>query len=246
MQNPHRQRVDRLRQWWLLSPTTAWTKQDPSRVEVSQVRSYGQFCSLARSLDIVGERWTLLIVRDLMLGPQRFTDLLTGLPTIGPNLLSRRLRTLEDRGLIARRRLPAPSASQVYELTRYGRGLEPVLLALAHWGMEPIAPPTQEDQLLPHWYAIGMWAAFRPDQAPDHDESYQFEVDDTIFHLEVRDGRTRAARGPAHTPAFTLRASLNDFLALVTRSRQPDTNELDGPPDAYTRFIDAHALPAPR
>lgn len=71
-------------------------------------------------------------------------------------------------------------------------------------------------------------------------------VDDTVLHLEVREGRTRAARGPAHAPAFTLRASLIDFLALVTRSRQPDTDELDGSLDAYTRFIDAHALPAPR
>lgn len=210
------------------------------------MRSYGQFCSLARSLDIVGERWTLLIVRDLMLGPLRFTDLLAGLPGAGPNLLSRRLRRLEEVGLIDRRRLAPPAASHVYELTRHGRGLEPAVLALARWGLDPIAPPANDDQLMPQWYAIAMWAAFRPDRAPDHDEAYQFEVADTIFHLEVHDGRTRAHRGPAHAPVLTLRAGLIDFLALVTRSRQPHKDELDGPSDAYTRWIDAHALPLPR
>lgn len=93
-------------------------------------RSYDQYCLLARALDVVGERWTLLVVRELLIGPKRYTDLLDGLPGIATNLLSARLKQMEARGLIQRRRLPAPAASTVYELTELGRGLEPTMAAL--------------------------------------------------------------------------------------------------------------------
>src|SRR3712207_6674695 len=97
-------------------------------------RSYDQFCALAKALDVLGERWTLLVVRELLLGPKRYSDLLEGLPGIGTNLLATRLKTLEANGLVARRRLPAPAASTVYELTDRGRGLEPALYELMRWG----------------------------------------------------------------------------------------------------------------
>jgi DNA-binding HxlR family transcriptional regulator len=97
-------------------------------------RSYRQYCAVARGLDVVGERWTLLIVRDLLIGPKRYKDLLTGLPGIGTNLLATRLRDLEEQGLVGRRVLPPPAGSTVYELTQVGQALEPVVTALGRWG----------------------------------------------------------------------------------------------------------------
>src|SRR6188472_3223888 len=96
-------------------------------------RTYGDRCGVARALDMVGERWALLVVRELMLGPKRFTDLRAGLPHASPNVLSQRLRELEDAGVLRRRRLPPPAASQVYELTEWGLELEPVPQSLGRW-----------------------------------------------------------------------------------------------------------------
>ncbi len=98
------------------------------------VRSYGDRCGIARALDVVGERWALLVVRELVLGPKRFSDLRAGLPGVGPDVLAQRLRELETAGLLRRTRLPPPAAARVYELTSRGRELEPVLLALGRWG----------------------------------------------------------------------------------------------------------------
>ena len=100
-------------------------------------RSYGDACGIARALDIVGERWALLVVRELLLGPQRFTDLRRALPGASTNLIADRLRELEGRGVLRRRQLPAPAASRVYELTEWGQELEPVLLALGGWPGDP-------------------------------------------------------------------------------------------------------------
>src|SRR3954452_10567314 len=97
-------------------------------------RTYGDRCGIARALDAVGERWALLVVRELLLGPKRFTDLRAGLPTLGPDVLAQRLRDLEAAGIVARRTLPPPAGSRVYELTERGQELEPVLLALGRWG----------------------------------------------------------------------------------------------------------------
>ena len=211
------------------------------------MRSYGQFCALARSLDLLGERWTLLVVRELLLGPQRFSDLLAALPGIGPNLLTRRLRMLEREGVVRRALLAPPAAARVYELTERGRALEHPLLALTSWGVDPIAPPDPRDRMQPQWYVIALWAAYRPQAvAGAGDEGYQFEIDGVPFHLERRDGQARARRGPVSRPAFTLRASLADFLAIVTGAREPTRLELEGNRAAFGRFLTAHALPAPR
>ena len=114
-------------------------------------RSYEQYCSLARTLDLVGERWTLLVVRELMLGPKRFADLLDGLPGIGRNLLTDRLRHMEAEHLVARRQLPAPAPARVYELTPDGRALGPALAALGRWGIERLDPPPATAVFRPGW-----------------------------------------------------------------------------------------------
>ncbi|MEV4622379.1 helix-turn-helix domain-containing protein [Asanoa sp. NPDC049573] len=105
-------------------------------------RGYRQACGVARGLDIVGERWSLLVVRELLLGPKRFTDLQQALPTASPNALSDRLRELADAGVLRRRQLPPPGNVWVYELTAWGRGLEPIVVALGTWALA--APPTAE------------------------------------------------------------------------------------------------------
>src|SRR5919199_1777683 len=114
-------------------------------------RSYGQFCGIARALDLVGERWALLVVRELVLGPKRFSDLRAGLPGIGTNVLTTRLRELEAGGVIARRELPPPAGSTVYQLTEYGRELQPVLLALGRWGARSMGEREPGQALRSEW-----------------------------------------------------------------------------------------------
>src|SRR5206468_280135 len=114
-------------------------------------RSYGDPCGIARALDLVGERWALLVIRELVFGPKRFTDLRDGLPGIATNVLSQRLRELVRNGVVARRRLPPPAASNVYELTEYGQELVPIMLALGRWGARTLGARLPEQTMLPEW-----------------------------------------------------------------------------------------------
>jgi DNA-binding HxlR family transcriptional regulator len=107
---------------------------------------------------VIGERWTLLVVRELLLGPKRYKDLLDGLPGIGTNLLAQRLRELEENGLVRRRRLPAPAGVAVYELTEAGRALEDSVLALGRWGAAFLGVPRTTDRYRPGWYVLSMLA----------------------------------------------------------------------------------------
>src|ERR671915_2625434 len=139
-------------------------------------RSYQQYCAVAKALDVVGERWTLLILRDLVhLGPRRYTDLLHALPGIGTNLLAARLRALEEAGVVRRRRLPPPAASTVYELTEYGAGLDEAVYALARWGARSLGPPKEGDQLYPEWGVNALPALFNADAARGLTETYVFK-----------------------------------------------------------------------
>ncbi|MEV0445049.1 helix-turn-helix domain-containing protein, partial [Streptomyces spectabilis] len=117
-------------------------------------RSYDQFCAAARALDAVGDRWTLLIVRELLLGPRRYTDLHADLPGVSTDVLASRLKDLEQSGLATRRRLPPPASAYVYELTGRGRELTPVLRALAAWGAPELAERRPTDAVRAHWFAL--------------------------------------------------------------------------------------------
>ena len=195
----------------------------------SSKRSYRQHCSLALALDYVGERWTLLIVRQLLLGPQRFTDLQSGLPGIGTNLLAARLKDLEAAGIVRRGTLPPPAASAVYELSELGRGLEPAVVALAGWGLRLLAEGREERTYQPVWAAVAMKATFRPSEARGVRESYEYRIDDDIFHARVDDGRVETGQGPAPgEAAFVLIASTDAFLALATGEILPDDGLVDG------------------
>jgi DNA-binding HxlR family transcriptional regulator/putative sterol carrier protein len=165
---------------------------------------YQQYCGLARALDIAGDRWTLLIVRELILGPRRFTDLIDGLPGISRNLLTERLRSLERDDLIARRELPPPAARQVYELTADGRDLADAMVPLIGWGARRLGRRKPTDSFRARWAALAMVTFGNREAAKGVSETYQYLVDGSAFHLVVDDGSIELRDGRAEDPAVTL------------------------------------------
>jgi DNA-binding HxlR family transcriptional regulator len=161
-------------------------------------RSYRQQCGIARALDIVGERWALLVVRELVLGPKRFTDLRTGLPGIATNILSQRLQELERDGIVARRTLPPPAASSVYELTEYGRDLVPILLDFGRWGARTMGPRPPEYAQRSEWLGVALQAFFRPEAARGVSGTIAFTFEDGAFTLKLDRGRLEVAPGAAN------------------------------------------------
>jgi DNA-binding HxlR family transcriptional regulator len=143
-------------------------------------KRYDQYCPVAHALDLIGERWVMLIVKELMHGPQRYTDLAEHLPGIGTNILADRLRDLEACGVIAKRTLPPPAASRVYELTDYGRELRPVMRELALWGARSLGPPTADVELREGWLANALGTMFGP-FAPSG--RFEFRVGDEVASL---------------------------------------------------------------
>ena len=151
-------------------------------------RTYDQFCGIARALDLVGERWALLVVRDLILGPKRFTDLRRGLAGIGTNILAARLKELERGGVVRRRTLPPPAASTVYELTDYGRALEGPLLALGRWGALSIGERQDGQSLRSEWLAVALKAFFRPEAAREVRATIGLRFKDGAFCARIDAG----------------------------------------------------------
>jgi DNA-binding HxlR family transcriptional regulator len=176
-------------------------------------RSYSDACPIARALDVVGERWALLVVRELLFGPQRFSDLRRALPGASSNMLTDRLRELEGNGVVTRRRLPPPAASTVYDLTPEGRQLEPVLLALGNWGSHFPAPEPA------HLSATSVLLFLRDSRHPDPRAVYRIELDDQIWTVRTSDGELKVEPGPPPTPDAGLHtdpATLNALLADPT------------------------------
>jgi DNA-binding HxlR family transcriptional regulator/putative sterol carrier protein len=165
---------------------------------------YQQYCALARALDVVGDRWTLLIVRELVPGPRRFIDLVEGLPGISRNLLTQRLRDLERDGIIARQELPPPAARQVYELTDDGRGLADVMSALIGWGARRLGERTPGDSVRARWSAVAMSVLTNREAAKGVSETYQYVVGDSAFYFTLDDGSIQLHDGRAEDPAVTV------------------------------------------
>ena len=136
-------------------------------------RNYGQYCGLAHALDLIGERWSLLVIRELMTGPKRYKDLLKQLPGIGTNLLAKRLKFLEEQGILMRRTLPPPASTEAYDLTDFGRELEPVLIGLARWGYQTIPRPGKDTVHFPDWSVLAMKAVFRAERAAGVQDEYE-------------------------------------------------------------------------
>jgi DNA-binding HxlR family transcriptional regulator/putative sterol carrier protein len=164
---------------------------------------YQQYCALARTLDVAGDRWTLLIVRELTPGPRRFTDLLDGLPGVSRNLLTERLRALERAGIIARHELPPPAARRVYELTDDGRDLAVAMAPLIAWGARRLGERKPGESFRARWPAVAMAGLADREAARGVSESYQYVVGDSAFHFTVDDGSIQLHDGRAQDPAVT-------------------------------------------
>jgi DNA-binding HxlR family transcriptional regulator len=149
---------------------------------------YEQFCPVARAAEVLGERWTLLIVRELLIGPQRFSDLRARLPGVSSSVLSSRLRGLEDRGVVTRRVLPPPAASTVVELTELGRALQPVVIAMAAWGIRLMEPRRPGDHYEPSWLRIGLMVLLGPGPTPDRRFSLRIPDRDRELVIHVAGG----------------------------------------------------------
>jgi DNA-binding HxlR family transcriptional regulator len=191
------------------------------------MRTYGDGCSSAHALDIVGERWALLIVRDLLFGPKRFTDLHAGLAHGSPNVLTQRLRELEDAGVVRRRRLPPPASANVYELTAWGAELEPILLGLQRWGA---GSPS-----LPHDRPVGCDAAmlalknsFDPAAARGLGVVVEVRFATDTFRLAVDDGTIDIARGPADDPDLVIETDPPTLEELAFAGRDLGAAEATG------------------
>jgi DNA-binding HxlR family transcriptional regulator len=205
-------------------------------------RTYGQYCPVARTLDLLGERWTFLVVRDLLLGPQRYGDLLAGLPGLSTDLLADRLHGLEAAGVIRRRRLQPPAGSTVYELTDVGEDLREVLGSLTRWGSRLMGPLADGDDRVDHrWALLSMAAGYRG--PVDRHERYQLVIDGEPFVLEVAEGRAAARRGDGPDPAVVVRTDAGTFLALASGAVTPAAArrrrivDLDGDAAAFDRLF---------
>lgn len=175
-----------------------------------------QYCGAARALDIVGDRWTLLIVRELLFGPQRFTDLINGLPGISRNLLTERLRGLEADGIVVREDLPAPAARRVYALTDEGQDLVRAMIPLVAWGARRLGTRAPSESFRSHWAALAMVTFADRDAAAGVHESYQYVVGDLAFHFVVHDGEVTLCPGRATEAAVTITTDDDTWAAIAS------------------------------
>ncbi|MBA2535095.1 MAG: transcriptional regulator [Rubrobacter sp.] len=192
---------------------------------MGEKRSYGQHCTVARALDVVGERWTLLVVRELSTGPKRYKDLLEGLPGIGTNLLANRLKGLVGEGIVRRGTLPPPAGSSVYELTSLGRSLEPVIVALSRWGAGLMDTPREEDDLRAGWATVAVRSALAQGTSDGHPGTYELRIGGEAFHLRVGGGQVEcveAWQGAAPAPDLIVVGDAETFVAVASGRLSPD------------------------
>jgi DNA-binding HxlR family transcriptional regulator/putative sterol carrier protein len=187
---------------------------------MTRTRTVQDGCGIAHSQELLGQRWALLVVRELLLGPKRFTDLRSGIPDISPNVLGQRLRELGEAGIIRHRRLAPPAAAQVYELTDWGRELEPAVLALGRWASRsasfPLGAPMGADSLV-----LALKSTFDPAEADGLDAIYELWLGDLPFRIAVKGGELRASRGEVERPDATLRGDADTFAGVVFGGQRP-------------------------
>jgi DNA-binding HxlR family transcriptional regulator/putative sterol carrier protein len=217
---------------------------------VATRRTYGDGCAIAHGLDLIGERWALLVVRELLLGPKRFTDLKKGLPNASPNVISERLRELERAGVVERDKLPPPAGSRVYQLTDWGRALEDIVVALGRWGARspslPRDAPIGADSMV-----LALRTRFDPDAANGLRASYELRLGEDRYRIEVSDEQIEVARGGADRPDATidtepgtLAAVLWDGRPLVDAQRAGEMR-IEGDQAAVERLLRLFPMPEP-
>ena len=190
-------------------------------------RSYGDPCGIARALDVVGERWALLVVRELVLGPKRFTDLRAHLPGIATDVLSQRLRQLERAGVLRPIALPAPASGRAYELTPRGRDLEPVLHALGRWGSQEGFEGVTHDMSVDA-FAVALSTVFDAGRADRLDVTLALVVDGDPLVAEVHDDTLTIRRGRAEQPAARIESSVEALREVLWRGRSLTDAEAEG------------------
>ncbi len=204
-------------------------------------RQYQQFCPLAKALDLLGERWTLLIVRELLTGPKRYTDLRQGLSGMATDLLAARLRELQQAGVIGRREVPPPTPATVYELTERGYALQPTIRELSRWG-RPLLREPADDQLPYSALLLGLETAFHQEAAADLDETYDIEVEDQRVSIRVHHGTL--AITPSHTsehPTLRIITDRQGFMDLA-RGHPGDRLRIEGDAGALKRLQQIFSL----
>src|SRR6266700_6747635 len=215
---------------------------------VASMKHYEQACAIARALDVVGERWSLLLGRELTLGPRRYRDLAAGLPGVPSNVLAARLKDLQAAGVVTRRTLPAPTDVTVYELTGAGRALQPALNELLDWGLRYAPQPSPDDAAQPAWALLA--AAGRPTALPAG-QTCELRVGPESFYLGSDAGKLTARRGPAPDgdavvtmPAGTLYSLLTGHTTVSDAVR---LSAVDGDPAIARRALEplAAALTRP-
>jgi DNA-binding HxlR family transcriptional regulator len=181
------------------------------------VRSYRQYCSVAKALDVVGDRWTLLIVRELMIqGGCRYTDLVNGLPGIATNLLTERLRELEDAGIVEREAAPPPVATTLYHLTEAGNELRPTLTALGRWGVRYMTAPTGDESFRSHWLAFPVSEFLRDSEPTGPPLKIEVRTGDHPAVIEVNGGSISTRLGHASSPDLILHGEPSVILGVLT------------------------------
>jgi DNA-binding HxlR family transcriptional regulator/putative sterol carrier protein len=217
---------------------------------MASMRTYDDGCAAAHALDLVGERWALLAVRELLLGPKRFTDLRAGLPGASPNVLAQRLRELERAGVVRRAKLPPPAASRVYELTEWGLELEPVVISLGRWGARSPSKP-HDAALGVDSLVLSFRTMFDPRAADSFTASYELRLGENRFRAAVADGRFEISRGEAERPDATIETEPSTLAALIYYGRplaealRSGAIKIEGDESAVERFLDLFALPEP-
>ena len=211
-------------------------------------RTYGDSCGIARALDLVGERWALLVVRELLLGPKRFTDLRAGLPNLGPDVLTQRLRELADAEVVVRRKLDPPAGAWVYELTDRGRELEPVVIGLGRWGaLAPFPPGAMRIGV--DSTVLALKTLFDAEAAEGLDATLELRLDGQRFSVAVADGALAVARGPADSPEAVIATDPGTLTGLIWTGLSPADAEsagsvtFEGKRAVIGRFLKLFPLP---
>ena len=213
-------------------------------------RGYGQFCGLARALDLVGGRWALLVVRDLLTGPKRFSELQEGLHGIPTNVLTSRLRELEDAGIVERRVQAHPGGGVAYALTEYGLELEQPMLRLGFWGAKTMGEPCEGDFISVESLALALRGAFRPERARGPQRIYELRIDGRPLRIAVKGGRVSVPAESPKEPDVVLETGPGVLSELLSGALPVDDAiasgqlRVDGERAEATRFVEMFLFPS--
>jgi DNA-binding HxlR family transcriptional regulator len=217
-------------------------------------RTYGQFCGLARALEMIGERWSLLVIRDLVLGPKRFTELQRGLPRIPSSILSSRLNELERSGVVRRRVLPELDAAVAYELTEYGGELDQIVLQLGLWGARSLDERSAQGVFTLDSAILSLYTTFRPDEARGVQVAYELRYGDMVVHALVDNGALKVGEGPYADADIAIAPQGQVMLKLLkgelsaTEAVGHGDIHIEGPAEhlhTFTRMFHVPAAPEP-